>query len=271
MSLCSTKNASMEAKLYVILGSHACRTGMLLLEHKRIDYEAVVVPTALHSPLLLLHGFRPNPAPFRRIGDHTHPGLRLIDRMGTVPSLLIDGREVKTNRAIARVLDEVRPEPPLFPTDPDRRRAVEEAELWGDEQLQMVARRLVAAAGARGDLVDGGARGRLGKLLWRRPRMRRLGMARVAGFFQAGSRAEEELLAELPGMLDRVDGWVESGLLNADELTAADYMIAPSLALLTYRRDARAEIERRPAQSLLDRVMPEPGRAPAPTATPQLA
>lgn len=29
----------MDARLYVILGSHPCRTGMLLLEHKGIDHE----------------------------------------------------------------------------------------------------------------------------------------------------------------------------------------------------------------------------------------
>ena len=38
----------MDAKLYVILGSHACRTGMLLLEHKGIAYERVELPTGMH-------------------------------------------------------------------------------------------------------------------------------------------------------------------------------------------------------------------------------
>ena len=35
------------------------------------------------------------------------------------------------------------PSPPLFPHDPERRRAVEEAEAWGDEVLQPVPRRIV--------------------------------------------------------------------------------------------------------------------------------
>jgi hypothetical protein len=38
----------MKPKLYVILGSHACRTGMLKLEHKGIDYERVELPAGLH-------------------------------------------------------------------------------------------------------------------------------------------------------------------------------------------------------------------------------
>ena len=51
----------MEAKLYVILGSHACRAGILVLEHKGIDYELVELPTALHPFALRLHGFAGNP------------------------------------------------------------------------------------------------------------------------------------------------------------------------------------------------------------------
>ena len=60
------------------------------------------------------------------------------------------------------------------------------------------------------------------------------------------------------GLLDRVDGWIESGVLNGERLYAADFMIAPSLALLCYRPDARAEVERRPAIRLVDRVLPDP-------------
>jgi hypothetical protein len=47
----------MEAKLYVILGSHACRTGMLMLEHKGIEYKRVQLPTGLHPLALRLRGF----------------------------------------------------------------------------------------------------------------------------------------------------------------------------------------------------------------------
>ena len=44
---------------------------------------------------------------------------------------------------IARELDRLRPEPPLFPADPEQRAAVEEAERWGDEELQHAARRIL--------------------------------------------------------------------------------------------------------------------------------
>jgi glutathione S-transferase len=177
----------MPAALYVILGSHACRTGMLLLEHKGIRYRRVELPTGLHPLLLPLLGFAASSSS-RRVADRPLPAIAVADRLGTVPALAVDGERVMTNRAIARYLDDVRPEPPLFPADADRRRAVEEAESWGDEVFQMAARRLALAAGP--------------------------------------------------------------------ELSAADFVIAPSLALVCYAPDLRSEIERRPALRLLDRVLP---------------
>jgi glutathione S-transferase len=251
----------MEAKLYVILGSHACRTGMLMLEHKRIEYELVELPTGLHPFVLRLHGFAGNPAPFRRVDDGRHRMLRRADRMGTVPSLLVDGQRVKANREIARFLENVRPDPPLFPADPDLRKAVEEAQRWGDEVFQMTARRLVLSALLHGPdaLVERGGDGRLGPLLWRQPGIRRVGARFIGRFvFAADERADAELLAALPRALDRIDAWIEGGVLDSDQLYAADFMIAPSLALLSYRRDLRAEIDRRPAVRLLDRILPEP-------------
>ena len=129
------------AKLYVILGSHACRTGMLMLDHKGISYRAVNLPTGLQPMLLSLHGFRGN-AVHRRIGGRRPSMLAMADRLGTVPALRYDGDRVQTNREIARFLDRLRPDPPLFAADPERRAAIEEAERWGDEVLQMTARRL---------------------------------------------------------------------------------------------------------------------------------
>jgi glutathione S-transferase len=256
----------MDAKLYVILGSHACRTGMLLMQHKGIDYERVELPPGLHPFLLRLRGFAGNPAPFRELGDRPTRMLAMADRMGTVPTLIIDGQLVKTNREIARFLDEVRPDPPLFPADPDRRRAVEDAEHWGDEVLQMTARRLFFTATLHGGdaLLNRGDDGRLGPLLWRHQTVRLVG-ARLIGLsvFRSNAQADPKLLSALPSMLDRVDAWIEAGVLNGDELYAADFMIAPSLALLSYRRDLRPELERRQDMRLLDRLLPEPAAAAA--------
>src|SRR5438874_2451649 len=108
-----------------------------MLEYKRIPYRRVVLPTGFQPIALRLAGFAGNDAPFRRIDGRVPRSLVGADRLGTVPALRFGDERVKTNRGIARFLDRVQPEPPLFPADPDLRAAVEEAERWGDEELQM--------------------------------------------------------------------------------------------------------------------------------------
>src|SRR4051812_9643063 len=141
----------MKAKLYVILGAHPSRSAMLMLQHKGIDYETVEIPPGLQPMAMRLLGFKADPGFARQVDDRPPPLLRVADRLGTVPALRLGERRVITNRNIARFLDEIRPDPPLFPEDPERRRLVEEAERWGDEILQMVARRLVVAAAITAD------------------------------------------------------------------------------------------------------------------------
>jgi glutathione S-transferase len=250
-----------DVKLYVILGSHACRTGMLLLEHKGIDYQRVELPTGVHPFALRAVGFARNREPVRDLGGERPQMLATADRNGTVPSLCIDGQRVKTNRAIARFLDELQPEPPLFPADPELRAAVEEAERWGDEELQMVARRLTLAAAMHGPdaLANRGDDGRLGPLLFHHTAVRRAGVEFIRRFvFDATADVEGRLTAQLPAMLDRIDAWIADGVLNGEQLNAADYMIAPSLALLSYVVALRPELESRASLALVDRLLPEP-------------
>src|SRR4051794_40894552 len=98
--------------------SHPAQAVKKMLELKALPYETTT----------LLPGFQPV---VRLLG---FPGI-------TVPALAIDGRKVVGSRAIARELDRLDPEPPLFPADPDTRAKVEDAERWGDEVLQPVPRR----------------------------------------------------------------------------------------------------------------------------------
>jgi glutathione S-transferase len=210
---------------------------------------------------LRLLGSPRNKTPIRHIDDRPHHVLALADRLGTVPTLRTGDHWVATNRNIARFLDGIQPDPPLFPAAPDLRLAVEEAERWGDEIFQMAARRLVLAASLRGldGLVNRAEHGRLGPLISRHATMRFAVARIVARFaFAANAQSEPDLLAALPGMLDRIDAWIESGVLNGEHLYAADFMIVTSLALLCYRPDIRAELERRPAIRLIDRILPEP-------------
>src|SRR6266511_3549575 len=92
-----------------------------MLERKGIEHKTVWLLPGLHPFLVRTRGFRGS----------------------TVPAMKIDGRKVQSSRAISRALEEVKPDPPLFPADAERRLEVEEAERWGDEILQNVPRRIV--------------------------------------------------------------------------------------------------------------------------------
>ena len=110
----------MEIKLYSIVVSHPARAAGLMLRYKGIEHEIVDIPPGSQRALMRLHGFAG----------------------GTVPGLKIDGRKVQGSLEISRALEELQPEPHLFPTDPQQRVAVEEAERWGEAVLQPPPRNL---------------------------------------------------------------------------------------------------------------------------------
>jgi glutathione S-transferase len=245
-------------KLYVIPGSHACRAAMLMLDHKRLAYKRVDIVTLMHPLVARLHGFDAG-GQRRDAGGRRTLGLRFGDRLGTVPALNADGRRVSTNHGIARFLDEQHPDPPLFPADPERRAAVEEVERWANETLQMAARRIPGVAFVRDPaaLSESSGDGRMGYLLYKSAFVRRLIIPRILGeIFVANPKADGELLAELESMLDRIDAWIAAGVIGGPELNAADFMVAPSLALILYRPDVKPMFEGRPALELVDRLLP---------------
>ena len=247
-------------KLYVIPGSHACRSTMLMLEHKQLPYRRVDIVTLLHPVVVRLHGFDAG-GQTRIAGERRTLGLRLGDRLGTVPALAANGDRISTNHGIARFLEDRHPQPPLFPADPEKRAAVEEAERWANETLQMAARRIPGAAVVRepATFARAAGDGRLGYLLYKRELARRLTVPRILGrVFAASPASDRELLAELPPMLDRIDAWIADGTLGGAQLNAADFMVAPSLALILYRPDVLPLFEGRPALELVDRLLPEP-------------
>jgi glutathione S-transferase len=247
-------------KLYVIPGSHACRSAMLMLEHKQLPYRRVEVLTLLHPLAVRLHGFDAG-GETRTAGSGRPLALRVGDHLGTVPALAANGDRISTNHGIARFLDDRHPDPPLFPADPEQRRRVEEAEGWANENLQMVARRILLPVALRDPSAasEAAADGRLGHLLYRQAAARRLILPMIGRMvFNVGSATEQEMLDELPAMLDRIDGWIAGGVLGGPQLNAADFMVAPSLALILYRPDVAPLFAGRPALQLVDRLLPEP-------------
>jgi hypothetical protein len=100
----------------------------------------------------------------------------------------------------------------------------------------------------------------MGYLLYRRRLTRRLVVPLIGRrVFNVAHDTDREVLPELESMLDRIDAWIREGVLNGPELNVADFMVAPSLALMLYRPDIPALLEGRPALELADRLLPEPG------------
>jgi glutathione S-transferase len=247
--------------LYVIPGSHACRAAMLMLEHKRARYRRVDVLTLLHPLAVRLRGFGAS-GQTRAAGTTRTASLRLGDRLGTVPALAAGPERISTNHRIARFLDARHPERPLVPADPERRAAVEEAERWANETLQMTARRILLSAVLRDPaaMSRATADGRMGHLLYRSERARRLVVPWIGRqVFAVHPDADAKRLDELAEVLDRVDALIEEGVLGGDEPNVADLMVAPSLALILYRPDAMPMFEGRPALALVDRLLPVSG------------
>lgn len=246
------------ATLYVIHGSHACASAKLMLEHKGIDFRTVALPTGLHPQLVRLRGFPGSSKPIRMIDGRPTRMSALLDRLGTVPALKIGSDRVQRNREIARFLERLVPEPPLLPAEPERRAAVEEAEAWGDEPLQMLARRIVLAAPLEKLSARGGS-GRLGALLAGNDLQRNIGAKLAARTtFRANAEAERRLIDQLPAALDHADRLLAGGVIGGDRPNVADMMIAPPLALLDYRLDLRDQLRARPAFALVERLLPAP-------------
>jgi len=220
----------------------------LMLDHKRIEYQVAWLLLPLSGPIL------------RRLGFPRR----------TVPALRVDGRKVQGSREISAALDEFAPVPPLFPAEPARRREVEDAERWAEEVLQDAARRIVVW-GLRRD------RRLVGKQLADARRIQRARLpvsprfaaltsgptvawyARLIGAQDNAVRAD---LIALPAMLERIDAWIDAGVLGGDRPNAADFHVATSLGQLMTVDELRVNIAARPAGRLSLKLVPEyPGRS----------
>ncbi|MDX6609726.1 MAG: hypothetical protein QOF85_1651 [Solirubrobacterales bacterium] len=234
---------SVDARLYVIPASHPSIAVALMLEHKGIAYKRTDLFPVLSKAVVRGLGF---PAK-------------------TVPALKIDGRKLQGSREISRELDELRPEPALFPADPEKRAAVEEAERFGDEELQHPIRQITwwAIKKDSSSLRSYSEGAKLGIPIGLAVRTAAPIVALSARFNEATDENVRRDLAALPGLLDKVDAWIEAGVLDGEQLNAADFQIAPSIALAMTYDDLRPAIASRPAGKLAQRVAPNyPGKSP---------
>jgi glutathione S-transferase len=233
-----------DVRLYTIPGSHPGVTAQLMLEHKGIPYKRKDLFPIVSKGVLRAAGFPRN----------------------TVPAMKIDGDRVQGSREISRELERRRPEPPLFPADPERRAAVEEAERFGDEELQHPVRQVIWWSLRRNvSAIEGYSEGaKLGVPINSLTVKSAAPLAMLSAHFNEATDANvRRALAALPGLLQRIDDLIEAGTINGAELNAADFQIAPTTRLAMTLQDLRPLIEGRPAGEHAKRVQPTfPGDCP---------
>jgi glutathione S-transferase len=206
----------MTVVLYWMSISHPSQVALKMLDLKGIDCELVDVFPLNQRIHLRLAGFRG----------------------GTVPALKLDGRRIQGSRQIARVLDERWPDPPLFPADPALRAGVEEAEQWGEEQLQPIPRRIFRYGVARNpELRAWVVRSQHLPIAGVTAHAIRPAVEWYVRTVEAdGQRATEASvradLAALPGLLDHVDRLLDDGTLTLDPPNAATLQIMASVSLM---------------------------------------
>ena len=217
----------MPAKLYVVHGSHPCAAVQRALELKGVPYKVVELPPPMHAAVQRL-----------RFGARTVPGLTLES-----------GEKLSGSRAIMRRLEELAPEPPLLPADPDARAAVERAEEWGDEVWQPMARRLLWRTFAMHPRRDDELPGGLAAARCPRPRCARSAPAGHARRAPAQRRARRApcapTCARCPATSTASTAGCADGVLGGETVNAADLQIATDLAADAHDR-RRAPVLRRP-------------------------
>jgi glutathione S-transferase len=213
----------MAVTLYWMPVSHPSRAVRKMLDLKGVEYQLVEVLPFNQRLHLRLAGFR----------------------AGTVPALKLDGQRVQGSRTISRVLDERWPAPPLFPPDPQARARVEEAERWGEQELQPIPRRLFRYALAQS--------AELRRFVVRAqglpaPDLTAALLAPVTAYYartmeadgrrgsEASARAD---LAVLPQLLEHVDQLLADGTLSVDPPNAASLQILSTVRTLDAFDDLR--------------------------------
>jgi glutathione S-transferase len=234
----------MRLKLYVIHGSPPCAVVEKAMAMKGLSYDVFEWPPPLHAPM-----------------------QRMIFGARTVPGLKIDGEKVSGSRSIIRRLEQLAPEPPLFPVNAQARGRVETAERWGDESFQPVARKLVWVGLKHSPeaLVSYGEHSKLHLPA----AVVRFSAPVIADLEARLNRTDDEVarsaLTELPAQLDKIDAWIANQTVGDPEHpNAADLQLASTLRMLLTVADARPLIDGRPCAELAIRLFPNmDGELPA--------
>jgi glutathione S-transferase len=238
--------SDVSARVYVIALSNPSAAGVAMVAHKRIPCRVVRLMPGMHPLLVRAAGFE---------------GM-------TVPALELDGRKVQGTLSISRALDEARPDPPLFPSDPALCARVEEAERWGEGELQPIPRRVFRFALLRDQALRRWFAGVSGIPV---PAVASRLAPPVVGGLGARTDAHEAQvradLRRLPELIDHVDALISDGTIGAERPNAADFQILATIRVLLEVEDLVRHVRGRPCEAAARRLYPTwLGPVPASTA-----
>lgn len=194
--------------LHVLPSSHPCLTVVTALDFKGLDYEKVVL------------------AP----GPHTEEMAAIYgEGRTTVPGLLVDGEPVHGSRPILERLEQIAPDPTLYP-EPIADE-VREAERWGDAELQDLGRRFswgamhfrpeaMATYGGAGPLDPPGTDFAI-RFLRASWRYHGITCERLA-----------DDLAGFPAKVEHIEGLADAGVIGGETPNAADLQIGATIRVL---------------------------------------
>lgn len=234
----------MKVRLYTIPGSHPGMAIQLMLRHKGIEFRRTDLLPVISKAAVRLLGFPRT----------------------SVPAAKIDGRRVQGSIEISHELDRLQPDPPLYPGDEAHRLEVEAIERFCDVDLQHPIRQSLwwSFQRVREPMRNYGEGHRLGIPLGLAVKTGGPIVALSVRYNKASDENVKAGLASLPGVLSRLDDWIEEGVIGDEEPNAADFQVAASLRLALTMDDLRPVIEPRPCGQLALRLIPEyPGHLPS--------
>ncbi len=226
--------------LHVLPPSHPCMTAEAALRRKGLEYERIALTPGPHVEEMQ-----------QVYGEGRH----------TVPGLLVDGEPVHGSVPILERLEQLVPEPPLYPAAIAD--AVREAERWGDGELQDLGRRLPwGALHFRPE-----AMGTFGGSDPLDPPGTDFAMKFIRASWKYHGITAERLAADLAGLpakLEHVDALAEDGVLGGDEPNAADLQIGATIRVLLVVEDLHPLLAGRAGERIARRWFPDyAGTVPA--------
>ena len=227
----------MGIKLYGTPPSPPSHSARLMVERKGLDHKMVWLLPGMWPALLRTRGFRG----------------------GTVPAMKVDGRRIQGSTLISRELEELKAEPPLFPSDSEKRVAVEEAERWGDEVLQDVPRLIVRWLSVHRPETKVMIAREVGIPFPRFAAWINTPAAKHLANKVDADGGIQRAIAQVPEVLDHVDQLIADGVIGGEEPNAADFQIATSVRMLLNVGDLDPVTKDRPAADLAMRYVPEFG------------